>query len=47
MKPPRAWVDRLYNVAHWTRFEKGGHFAAMEEPDLLVGDVREAFRSIR
>ena len=47
MKPPRAWVDRLYNVAHWTRFPKGGHFAAMEEPALLVGDIRETFRSIR
>ena len=47
MKPPRAWVDRLYNVTHWTRFQKGGHFAAMEEPALLVGDVRETFRSIR
>src|SRR5262245_56037767 len=47
MKPPRAWVDRLYNVTHWTRFPKGGHFAAMEEPALLVGDIRETFRSIR
>jgi microsomal epoxide hydrolase len=47
MKPPRAWVDRLYNVAHWTRFPKGGHFAAMEEPALLIGDIRETFRSIR
>ena len=47
MKPPRAWVDRLYNVAHWTRFPKGGHFAAMEEPGLLVGDIRETFRAIR
>ena len=47
MKPPRAWVDRLFNVTHWTRFPKGGHFAAMEEPALLVGDIRETFRSIR
>ena len=47
MKPPRAWVDRLYNVTHWTRFQAGGHFAAMEEPALLVGDIRETFRSLR
>ena len=47
MKPPRSWVDRLYQVAHWTRFEKGGHFAAMEEPALLVDDVRATFRPVR
>jgi epoxide hydrolase len=32
---------------HWTEFDRGGHFAAMEEPDLLVGDVREFFRAFR
>jgi epoxide hydrolase len=32
---------------HWTEFERGGHFAAMETPDLLVGDVREFFRRFR
>jgi microsomal epoxide hydrolase len=47
MKPPRAWVDRLYDVQHWTRFQKGGHFAAMEEPAALVADVRTFFRSLR
>jgi epoxide hydrolase len=33
--------------AHWSEFERGGHFAAMEVPDLLVGDVRKFFRSLR
>jgi len=47
MKPPRAWVDRLYEVARWTRFQSGGHFAAMEEPAALVDDVRAFFRPIR
>jgi pimeloyl-ACP methyl ester carboxylesterase len=47
MKPPRAWVDRLYQVAHWTRFQSGGHFAAMEEPAALVEDVRTFFRKLR
>jgi pimeloyl-ACP methyl ester carboxylesterase len=47
MKPPRKWVDRLYNVAHWTRFTSGGHFAAMEEPVALIGDVRAFFRTVR
>jgi len=46
-KPPRAWVERLYDVRRWTRFERGGHFAAMEEPEALVGDVRAFFRDLR
>jgi epoxide hydrolase len=32
---------------HWSEFDRGGHFPAMEEPDLLVGDVREFFRRFR
>jgi pimeloyl-ACP methyl ester carboxylesterase len=32
---------------HWSEFDRGGHFAAMEAPDLLVGDVREFFRPLR
>ena len=47
MKPPRAWVDRLYNVQRWTRMARGGHFAAMEEPALLVDDIRAFFRPLR
>jgi pimeloyl-ACP methyl ester carboxylesterase len=47
LKPPRAWVEKLYNVQRWTRFPAGGHFAAMEEPAALVGDVRAFFRTLR
>jgi pimeloyl-ACP methyl ester carboxylesterase len=43
----RAWAERRYNVVHWSEFERGGHFAAMEEPELFVGDVREFFRGVR
>ena len=32
---------------HWSEFDRGGHFPAMEAPDLLVGDVRAFFRSLR
>ena len=46
-RPPRAWAERLFNVARWTEMTSGGHFAAMEEPMLLVEDVREFFRDIR
>jgi pimeloyl-ACP methyl ester carboxylesterase len=45
--PPRDWVERAYDVARWTDFPRGGHFAAMEEPELLAGDVRTFFRGLR
>lgn len=38
--PPRSWADRAYNITRWTDMETGGHFAAMEEPDAFVADVR-------
>lgn len=38
--PPRSWADRAYNITRWTEMPRGGHFAAMEEPDLFVDDVR-------
>ena len=47
IKPPRAWAERVFNVQHWTRMERGGHFAAMEEPRALVEDVRVFFRPLR
>jgi len=47
VKPPRAWVEKLYNVKRWTRFASGGHFAAMEEPRALVEDIRAFFRPLR
>ena len=45
--PPREWVERGYDVVHWTEMPRGGHFAAMEEPELLARDVREFFRPLR
>jgi epoxide hydrolase len=46
-RPVRRFADRFNNIVHWTEFDRGGHFAAMEEPDLLVGDVRAFFRRFR
>jgi microsomal epoxide hydrolase len=46
-RPPRAWVEHAFNVTRWTRFERGGHFAAMEQPAALVEDVRAFFRDLR
>jgi len=45
--PPRSYVERIYNVAHWTEMPRGGHFGAMEEPDLLIEDLRNFVRGLR
>jgi pimeloyl-ACP methyl ester carboxylesterase len=44
---PRAWVERRYNVTYWADMPRGGHFAAMEQPDLFVDDVQRFFRTVR
>jgi pimeloyl-ACP methyl ester carboxylesterase len=43
----RRYAERANNIVHWSEFDRGGHFAAMEAPDLLVGDVRAFFRGLR
>jgi epoxide hydrolase len=43
----RSIAESQHNIVHWSEFDHGGHFAAMEGPDLLVGDVREFFRPLR
>jgi epoxide hydrolase len=43
----RRYAERSNNILHWSEFDRGGHFAAMEVPDLLVSDVREFFRRFR
>jgi len=43
----RPLAERDHNVVRWTEFSRGGHFAAMEAPDLLVNDMREFFRPFR
>ncbi|MET7295792.1 epoxide hydrolase family protein [Streptomyces griseoloalbus] len=45
--PLRHKAERTENLVRWTEFDRGGHFAALEEPDLLVGDVRAFFRQLR
>lgn len=37
---PRSWVEYYYNVTHWSEMQQGGHFAALEEPQTLVSDIR-------
>jgi pimeloyl-ACP methyl ester carboxylesterase len=43
----RRFAERANNVVHFSQFDRGGHFAAMDAPDLLVGDIREFFRRLR
>jgi pimeloyl-ACP methyl ester carboxylesterase len=43
----RRYAEQSNNIVHWSEFDRGGHFAAMETPDLLVADVREFFRPLR
>ncbi|NBE54310.1 epoxide hydrolase family protein [Streptomyces boluensis] len=45
--PLRHIAARTDNIVRWTEYERGGHFAAMEVPELLVGDIRAFFRSLR
>ena len=44
---PRIWAEASYNIVRWTAMPQGGHFAAMEEPELLLEDVRAFFRTLR
>lgn len=43
----RRYVERDHHVVRWTDVDRGGHFAALEEPELLVDDVRAFFRALR
>jgi pimeloyl-ACP methyl ester carboxylesterase len=40
-------VEARYNLVRWTEMPRGGHFAALEQPDLLVNDVRAFFHGLR
>jgi pimeloyl-ACP methyl ester carboxylesterase len=45
---PRSWAERAYpKLIHYNKLEKGGHFAAWEQPELVIAELRTAFRSLR
>jgi pimeloyl-ACP methyl ester carboxylesterase len=47
-RTPRSWVESAYpNVIYFNEVDKGGHFAAWEEPDLFAAELRAAFRQLR
>ncbi|WP_213879299.1 epoxide hydrolase family protein [Pseudomonas sp. dw_358] len=45
--PPRSWVERVYNLQRWTVMARGGHFAALEQPQALAEEIRAFFRPLR
>jgi epoxide hydrolase len=48
VRPVRGWAEKILpTLTHWTEFERGGHFAALEQPELFVTDVRAFARSLR
>jgi len=47
IKAPRRWCESAYQIVHWTDMAAGGHFAAMEQPDALVDDIRAFARLLR
>jgi epoxide hydrolase len=47
LRTPRRWCEAAYNITHWTTMPRGGHFAAFEQPDLFVDDVRAFFATVR
>jgi pimeloyl-ACP methyl ester carboxylesterase len=44
---PRHWCEAVYNITHWSTMPRGGHFAAFEQPDLFVDDIRAFFATVR
>ena len=47
LKPPKVWADQHYNITRWTNLPRGGHFTAMEEPELLAEELRAFCRPFR
>ena len=47
LPPPESWARRHLNIVHWTNMPRGGHFTAMEEPELMAEDIRRFFRRLR
>ena len=45
--PPKSYIKRIFNLKRWTKMKKGGHFAALEQPDLLIKDIRAFARTLR
>jgi microsomal epoxide hydrolase len=48
LRPPHSLAEKMYaDIRRWTKMPKGGHFAALEQPELLAHEIREFFRPLR
>jgi pimeloyl-ACP methyl ester carboxylesterase len=48
MPVPRSWMEQRYaNLVYWNELDRGGHFAAWEQPELFVGELRNCFGLMR
>jgi pimeloyl-ACP methyl ester carboxylesterase len=47
LAPPRHVLERNYNLVHYTKMPRGGHFAFWEQPELMVSDVRQFYQKLR
>ena len=47
VRSPRSWCEAAYTITHWTDMDRGGHFAAFEQPEAFVADLRAFFATIR
>lgn len=45
--PPKSWADRTYSkLLYWSEVPRGGHFAALEQPELFVAELRKSFAQL-
>ncbi len=44
--PPKSYVERLFNLVHWTEMNRGGHFAALEQPSSLIKDIQDFYKKV-
>ena len=47
LRPPRAWAEQAYNLVHWFEADKGGHFAALEQPEVFSADLWRYMHTLR
>lgn len=45
--PPRSWVERVFDVQRWEHMVRGGHFAVLEQPEILADEIRAFFKPLR
>jgi microsomal epoxide hydrolase len=47
LRPPRSLAEKVYDIRRWVKMDRGGHFAALEQPETLSREVKEFFRPLR